>query len=490
MPKCPRGATERADNAFMDPGGSERIIRGVETEVYRTLPFWRCFLELKYKFRHTPIIESLDTSITHKEPCSVFSGVDVVWATTTAILRVQTEKAEASVSSRIAQRKCSREDSAHQLLSPHNRKNSARSWRHIPSQAFTYHLGTIHFVHHDPTKPGWERSYHIQSVHLYENPQQMQCVAGVMTHFSLLLYSSQKLMEEAWQSRKSIWRVRKEVLQIDDGTDGKLRESKAALKRLSQFFLPPTSRVLILGMGGNSMAIGLRYLLGESAHIEVVELEPAVVRTCRAAGTLLDEDTRITAHVEDATVFLEREWKARQGNVELFFDMVFLDLFEPVGAKMAGGDTLVRRCYQLMKEDGFLVANEHHLPDPKQLIPFTEVFGDGQVHAVNLRGWNESIVVGFKKSTSPSTSLPSSSTSESPNAASVSLACSLQTMGVVQDFYDAWLSTGRPSLFSPKAKGGDVPENPSDYAMPRIKNWLLGMKTFNKAPYRCRIWSS
>lgn len=446
---------------------NDQIIRGVKIEVLRTIPFWRCFLDLKTRFNRTPVVESVETIVQKREPCIEFPGVHVVWAVTTATLRVQTACCS---NNRKRQRDVSRNPvpSSTGLSKPScSLGGLVKSWRGVPSEAFTFTLGTMHFVHVDILSGG-ERSFHIQSVYLYEEPHRLQCVAGVMVNFALLLHTGVKIMNEVRKLKKSVLRVYRDIVDASqsvskDGTEDYLRNG-GMTRKPEKWFPSTTTRVLILGMGGNSMAIALRHALGPQALIEVVEIETAVVQVCREAGTLLENDAQQRIYVEDARKFLREKISSGQTKLEQY-DFIFMDLFEPLEAQMEVGETMVHQCHRLMAEGGMLVVNEHILPDPKHLVHFTQLFGDGLVHAVNLHGWKESVVIGFKETRSDEGAVTENSKS---NSAEVSLACSMQMARVVQSLYDQWV----PGF------------------LPDVNTWLKTMRTFNKPPHRCRIWES
>lgn len=468
--KAKFGSSIRGDKLLMSVS-NEQIIRGVKVEVLRTIPFWRCFLDLKKRFNRTPVVESIETVVQRREPCVEFVGVDVVWAVTTAVIRVQTACCS---NSRKRYREASKSTSSisSSKKSSHSLVGLVKSWRGVPSEAFTFTLGTMHFVHVD-IRNGGERSFHIQSVYLYEKPHILQCVAGVMVNFALLLHTGVKIMNEVRKSKKSLLQVyrnimgesEKKSLPKDDVFSDRFsscHDHSEITNKPTDLFPSYTSRVLVLGMGGNSMAIAMRHVLGPSASIEVVEIEPAVVQVCQNAGTLLEDDRNHRVYVEDAQKFLRGKLVQCVANEDLY-DFIFMDLFEPLEAQMESGESMVHQCYRLLSEGGMLVINEHILPDPKHLVIFTKIFGDGLVHAVNLHGWKESVVIGFKNTSTVAKELENRWV-----GTEVSLACSVQMARVVQSLYERWF----PGFF------------------PDISVWLKSMRTFNKIPHRCRIWES
>lgn len=674
------------------------VVDGVLKEVHRTLPYWRCFLDVKQHYTHTPVIEKLETCIPFRVPCQVFSGVEVLWAVSRAVLRVQTGPCEKHIlerrrekrrrsgdapfgaysppsppppplssssesyqwwddtrpwsssgstgkrSPRPREGKRSPSDTSFPLVSSSSSVASffgaaypsgsasrtgcagtalmgagkIKSWRGLPSQLVTFYIGTLHFVHRNATAAD-ERSFHIQSVFLYDQPYRLQCVAGMMIHFAFVLYSSGQLLMQARSSGRSVhsfWKEimveppttttdcqqqtgKREMARVETPIQGeympKLEQSPVAQRLL----FPSTTRVLILGMGGNTMAVGLRTALGPQSLIHVVELEPAVTQICEKAGTAWKEDVYYHVFLQDAKQFLEnylREREARRaaaaspsseqvesentvpssqatqrkkqekphrkkypcgktcsekkgaaaekrtqikrnakkgggsqkeerdpGQVGPYVDatvekrgdqlpldgyhLIFLDLFEPLTAKMVEeGGSLLQLCYASLscQDGGMLVANQHELPDLQRLLPLTTLFGDGRVHSVNVRGWKESVVVGWRApeqgrdtcTATPSdpspgpveTAVPSMENENSDTTAAllsgqlhtkpkqedaqegtkISLSCSVYVARVIQCLYDRYL----PGV------------------LPDVKTWLSSVSTCGKAPHRCRIWES
>ena len=84
---------------------------------------------------------------------------------------------------------------------------------------------------------------------------------------------------------------------------------------------PPARRVLVIGLGGGSLVAALESVLPQ-AHIDAVEVDPAVVRVARtyfgfAPGTQVD------VHEQDGRVFVKRALRA--GTT---YDLVLLDAYD------------------------------------------------------------------------------------------------------------------------------------------------------------------
>jgi hypothetical protein len=398
------------------------IIRGVEVEFDRTLPFWRCYTDLRLETRQKPEVVQRRTQLLCRVPCKVFKHVDVVWART----QVQLRRVFYSRASRVENAAATDRD-ANRALAAHFVSTAERNHRHNEGETIEYTIDTLHFVHEDAYRknsPSSEHSFHVQSVVLRDAPAVLQCVAGAMVSFAFLTFTSLKMIHmckvnqyrfaqlrrelnlhiDAWTSQGSdevnpVKRARLDgaeavgshdasAMSLHSVLNGSAVEDSAATAyaALRKWCPPTTSRVLILGMGGNSMALALRAVLGPAAVIEVVEVEPAVVAACVRVGTLHHEDARMKVHLQDADTCL----RTLPGRA---YDIIFMDIFEPMEATMKNLHPWVAAAREKLTAGGLLVMNEHQLPSSEGLAPYGKLFGDGNVQAVNVRGWNESVVV-------------------------------------------------------------------------------------------------
>ncbi|KAH9581929.1 hypothetical protein LSM04_000891 [Trypanosoma melophagium] len=315
------------DDAISD----DFAVAGVLKEVLRTLPFWKLFVELREAYGRKPAVVSCNVSIKSRMECSHFIGVDVLWVQSEIVL--------------VNWRR------------PPKRKGVPKD---IPNQYVEMQVsfGSMHFVHRNAHLVGCDRSYHLQSVVLLQRPEQLQCIAGNMVHFAFLVYG---------------------MLQLS------LRDH--SIDSHKTLLLPLTSTILILGMGGNSMECGLRYILGSQAHIYVAEIEPSVVRTCRSSGQL-KENTETHVFIQSAESALH-DCPERCG-------FIFMDVFEPLSGCMINSMNLIEKAFHRLSENGILVINEHSLPTTKEILPLIELFGDGNVQIINVHGWNESVITATK----------------------------------------------------------------------------------------------
>lgn len=83
-------------------------------------------------------------------------------------------------------------------------------------------------------------------------------------------------------------------------------------------FVPAPKRVLIVGLGGGTMASYLHHQF-PGAVIDTVEIDPEVLSVARRYFGFRDDGERLVAHVEDGRRFVER---AAGG-----YDLIFLDAY-------------------------------------------------------------------------------------------------------------------------------------------------------------------
>lgn len=436
---------------------SSMITKGIEVEFDRTLPYWRHYTDLRVNHRRVPTVMRRETSIIVRERCTVFPGVYVVWANTEVDLRVPSTSPGKHKRYRAEDPEC----------------RLTRYWRDIPYVSYSWKFGTMHFVHADAHKKGKgnDRSYHIQSVVLFDQPALLQCVAATMVSFAFIVYSSLALLAKR-RDKGSFYNPLREFL-LDNESKGRVAgdtptkpppealgisggppmpsiaqlQKDVSRRALWELCPSPATCVLILGMGGNSMALCLRAILGPEAEVHVVELEPAVLKTCRVAGTWCDEDHNMHAHLFDAKEYLKCL------DTRLHFDMVFLDLFEPLEASMQSSAEVVVAALEALRPGGLAVVNDHRLPTPESLSSFVNLVGASNVQAVNLRGWNESIIVCVKPG-------------EPANDGNAGM-CNKRLADTVYSLYDNLVPGWLPH-----------------------PTWLKTSHTVGKGDGRCRIWTS
>ncbi|KAG5464330.1 hypothetical protein LSCM1_00512 [Leishmania martiniquensis] len=482
------------------------VERGVEEEFDRTLPFWRCFTDLRLATGRVPKVVARETQVLCRIPCEVFQRVDVVWARTTVKLRpvhVRTwqERKNGPRPPRAKANLAGEAAAGHAEVPATAADPSLSSHTDSDIALHVYTIDTVHFVHEDAYKKGTGRdhSFHVQSVVFRDAPHILQCVGGAMVSFSLIIYTSLRLVHACDTRKCTPQRLGRELqacmtacsesrsnaatasinrcanstpsdtvktLERPDAEGGvtahpTIQAGCASLARddpdhkslpssafsiLRALCLPPLVRVLILGMGGNSMAPALRVIFGAEALIEVVEVEPAVVESCIRMGTLHDADANTKVYLEDADKCL--------GTLpHSAYDFVYMDIFEPMHATMRNMHPSVLAARELLRPGGLLVLNEHHLPSAEGVAPYAKVFGEGNVQAVNVRGWSESIVV-----------------------------C-VAPGDVATDAYSLDISKTHADI------AFDIYETLIPGLLPHA-SWLVTAKTYRHKGVRCRLWTS
>ncbi len=150
--------------------------------------------------------------------------------------------------------------------------------------------------------------------------------------------------------------------------------------------LPPERRrrVLILGLGGGSVARLLR-ALAPRAHIVAIEFDPEVVRAARDAFDLGALDLEVI--VDDARAHLERERRR--------FDLVVDDVFVGQGRRVHKPAWLpepgLPRAAQRVAPGGLLVSNA--LDEAPQVAACLGRLYPGRL-SISVRGFDNRILVG------------------------------------------------------------------------------------------------
>lgn len=120
-------------------------------------------------------------------------------------------------------------------------------------------------------------------------------------------------------------------------------------------FVPEPRRILVVGLGGGAMPMFLRAVLPE-AHIDVVDIDPAVVEVARRYFGFR-EDTALRAHVDDGRRFIESPGPA--------YDLIFLDAY---GASSIPEHLTTREFLAAVRArlapGGAVVANVWERPNP------------------------------------------------------------------------------------------------------------------------------
>ncbi|MFM2481905.1 spermidine synthase [Celerinatantimonas sp. YJH-8] len=134
---------------------------------------------------------------------------------------------------------------------------------------------------------------------------------------------------------------------------------------------PQPRRILIVGLGGGSLPTVLHQLYPK-ASIDIVELDPAVVKVAHDYFHFTESD-KMTVHVADARVFIKRAGLA--GN---HYDFILLDAFngDYIPEHLMTKEFL-EETRQLMSPDGIVVANTFSTSKlyAYESVTYRQVFG-------------------------------------------------------------------------------------------------------------------
>jgi len=142
---------------------------------------------------------------------------------------------------------------------------------------------------------------------------------------------------------------RQTAMALDAPLDLELPYTKVML--VATGMLPTPARVLFVGLGGGAMPTWLR-IARPRAQIEIVEINPAVVRAAREWFGF-ETESLTTLHVEDAADFVARA-PARA------FDLVVLDAFDATGVPEAlRSEAFFGQIHRILAADGVVASNLH-----------------------------------------------------------------------------------------------------------------------------------
>jgi spermidine synthase len=133
---------------------------------------------------------------------------------------------------------------------------------------------------------------------------------------------------------------------------------------------PQPQRILIVGLGGGSIAMFLhKHLPG--ASIDAVELDPAVVAVARSHFGLIT-DARLQVHVGDGRAFIEQ---ARPG-----YDLILLDAYGRDGFPLAlATQEFLRAVQRALSAEGVVLSNvwsrQHNSHYDDMVTSYRSLFG-------------------------------------------------------------------------------------------------------------------
>jgi len=141
--------------------------------------------------------------------------------------------------------------------------------------------------------------------------------------------------------------VRQSATYLSRPADLVLPYTRAMMSSL--LFMTSPSKVLLIGLGGGSIA---KFLLHHFPHctIVAVELRELVVKLAHSYF-LLPEDQRLRIHIADGAGFV-------QDSTSDFYDLILIDAYDAAGMddKMAE-EQFLRACQALLNPDGLMAIN-------------------------------------------------------------------------------------------------------------------------------------
>ena len=190
---------------------------------------------------------------------------------------------------------------------------------------------------------------------------------------------------------------------------------------------PEPKRVLMIGLGGGSMPTAITELV-PSAHIDVVEIDDAVVRVAREFFNYKDT-MRMRTHVADGRVFVKRSALRKTS-----YDMIFLDAFtgDYIPEHLMTFEFL-EEMKEILTEDGVLVANTFSTSDLYDYESMTYEAVYGEFFNFKMPITANRVVIATKSGALP--------TPEALKEAAASLAPALKTYGVNVTTYPKFLTT-------------------------------------------------
>lgn len=167
---------------------------------------------------------------------------------------------------------------------------------------------------------------------------------------------------------------------------------------------PDPERILVVGLGGGVLPMALATLLPDS-HIDIVEIDPAVVRMAEEYfGFASGPQLRVV--VQDARVYGKRA--ALRGE---HYDLILLDAFtaDYIPEHLMTAEYLAET-RALLTDDGVITANTFGMSDlyDHESTTYESIFGE----FLNLRTWNSSnrIIVATKAALPDETELEARAT--------------------------------------------------------------------------------
>ncbi|WP_430283626.1 spermidine synthase, partial [Pseudoalteromonas sp.] len=159
----------------------------------------------------------------------------------------------------------------------------------------------------------------------------------------------------------------------------------------SLLFIDDPKNVLIIGLGGGSLSNTIHELY-PSAHIENVEIDPAVIKVARDYFSFVETDN-VTSKVQDGRIFIKRAALKKQK-----YDWIILDAFN---GDYIPEHLLTKEFFaevkSILADGGIVAANTFSSSKLYQheSATYFDVFGDF-VNVVTYENSNRIILAGFE----------------------------------------------------------------------------------------------
>lgn len=166
-------------------------------------------------------------------------------------------------------------------------------------------------------------------------------------------------------------RMRRMQSCLDQRRPNEMELTYTKMMMASLLLNPSPNRMLIIGLGGGVLPMALAALRPQ-ASVEVVEIDPAVVKVARRYFGFSESDN-LRVHVQDARVFTRRASQAGPA-----YDLIMLDAF---GADYIPEHLMTREFLQevkaLLREEGVLAANTFATSKlyDHESVTYRDVFG-------------------------------------------------------------------------------------------------------------------
>ena len=183
--------------------------------------------------------------------------------------------------------------------------------------------------------------------------------------------------------------TRQSVVKMGDLDYLGLPYAKSAMIGLA--FAQHPERILVIGVGGGSIPMFLRKHY-PSAHIDVVDIDPQIIRLAKRYFNLVEDDL-LHAHAQDGKVFIEY--------VRRPYDLIFLDAFTVSGTpNHLATKEFLSAMKKALKPSGAIIANLWSTPKlnplyKSMLRTYQEVFAE--VYTLRVRAAGNKIVIALPK---------------------------------------------------------------------------------------------